>query len=198
MWTYPETLRWERRVPIWDQGGIGSCTGHAMAGLIGTDGLGRTGRDDVTDALALELYERATALDPFPGSWPAQDTGSTTVAVAEAAMQLGLITSYRHTRTVYGALDALRYGPCLFGLPWFSSCEEPRARGQIPYTGHPYGGHEVVLVGFEPGEQMFVFANSRGPAWGDGGFFRMSYRDVSHALWIGGEVVRPTFPRSET
>lgn len=55
MWTYPETLRWERRVPIWDQGGIGSCTGHAMAGLIGTDGLGRTGRDDVTEALALEL-----------------------------------------------------------------------------------------------------------------------------------------------
>ncbi|WP_043617357.1 hypothetical protein [Nonomuraea candida] len=189
-------VRWQRRAPIFNQGSIGSCTGHAMAGVLGTDGLGRTGRSDITEELALELYELATKLDEFPGEYPSKDTGSSGVGVSKAAMRLGYINGYWHTRSITGAIAALHYGPCLIGIPWYTACEDPRADALVPFTGEHMGGHEIVLVGWEPDQQRFVFANSRGPDFGDGGFFRMTYRDFAHALWLGGDVVLPIFPET--
>ncbi|GAA3537190.1 hypothetical protein GCM10022419_016280 [Nonomuraea rosea] len=196
MSVYLTPIRWQRRSPITDQGGIGSCTGHAMAGVIGTDGLNRTGRSDVGEELALELYALATRLDIWPGEYPEQDTGSSGTAVVEAAKQLGHIRSYWYTRSLQGALRALQFGPCVVGFPWLTGCEDPRADALVPYTGHSKGGHEVELVGWEPAEQRFVFANSRGPDYGDNGFFRMTYRDLGHALRLGGDVILPIFPET--
>jgi hypothetical protein len=38
-----KTVDWTRRAPIFDQGQLGSCTGNAAAGLLGTDSATRPG-----------------------------------------------------------------------------------------------------------------------------------------------------------
>ena len=43
---------------------------------------------------AERLYRRATDLDPWPGSYPPDDTGSSGLAAAQASKEAGLIDSY--------------------------------------------------------------------------------------------------------
>ena len=45
------------------------------------------------------------------------------------------------------------------------------------WSGYPpnIGGHEVAIIGYDDSAKMFLCQNSWGPAWGDGGFFGMTY-----------------------
>jgi C1A family cysteine protease len=54
----------------------------------------------------------------------------------------------------------------------------------MPVAGDPFvGGHALCIVGFESGKRAFYFANSWGPAWGDGGFGVIGY-EVFTALMM--------------
>jgi hypothetical protein len=46
-------------------------------------------------------------------------------------------------------------------------------------TGDVEGGHAVVIVGYNDADQAFIVRNSWGPEWGEGGYFRIAYTDVS-------------------
>lgn len=185
------TYRWARRSPILDQGSVGSCTGNAMAGAIGTDTEGRYGAYNVDEALALELYSLATELDRVPGIYPPDDVGSSGLAVAKAARNLGKITGYRHAFSVRAAAAALRTGPVIVGMLWLTGCDTPDESGLIRYEGDVRGGHEVLLRGWDADRQLFEFDNSWGPLWGSAGSFHISAADFTHALKQGGDVTVP-------
>ena len=98
------TVIHQRVIPPWDQGSTGSCTAHAALGLMMTEpyfswqaGLNRTSKiyseDDV-----LRFYGRETQLDDrqIPGSYPAEDTGSTGLWSMKTLRDWSLITQYRH------------------------------------------------------------------------------------------------------
>src|SRR5450631_3388497 len=73
---------WDRVLAILDQGQLGSCTGNAGTGALGTqplyDAAGKSVLPAVTDAAAAEkfavsLYSDATVADGYPGKYPPDD-----------------------------------------------------------------------------------------------------------------------------
>lgn len=186
------TLRnrtWPRHIPILDQGALGSCTGNAGTGALGTDPyFTAVGRDIplLDEEYAVDLYELATHADGYPGSYPPDDTGSSGLAVCKVLRARGLIGGYRWARTAHGFLRLLQAGPVLQGMPWYRSFFEPNAAGFIDADPHwpssgLAGGHEVeaLEVELDPHDlysSVITYANSWSASWGDAGFFRMRLR----------------------
>ena len=83
---------------------VGCCTGVAKAMQFNAIGNRKMGQVlDMDDALS--IYSRASTLDPWSGSWPPTDTGSSGLASAKAAQQLGLGGEYRW---IFGGADGGR------------------------------------------------------------------------------------------
>lgn len=185
---------WTRRCAILDQGRLGSCTGNAAAGWLGTDDGQQTGRADVTEALAVDLYSAATQVDPFPGAYPPDDTGSDGLSVCKVLKARGLISAYTHCFGLSDVLAALQTGPVLAGTNWYEGMFTPDDRGVVEVSGPVAGGHEYLLVGVDTDRAEVVFANSWGTGWGDGGYGRMSYDTLRRLLGEDGDATVPHPP----
>jgi hypothetical protein len=186
---------WERELVILDQGDLGSCTGNAGTGALGTqpfyDAVGRDllpAPDDATAAeqFAVELYSDATKADGYPGVYPPNDTGSSGLAICKVLKRRGTIRGYRWARSPYGLLRLLQDGPVLQGMPWYNAFFQPDGDGYIdsspswPSSGVA-GGHEVEAVGvqLDTGDAFnstIIYANSWGTGWGLDGRFKMRLR----------------------
>jgi hypothetical protein len=181
-------VRWTRRAPILQQGRLGSCTGNAAAGWLGTDDAVQPGRADVTEALAVDIYSAATRIDPFDGAYPPEDTGSDGLSVAKVLKARGLIGSYTHCFSLGDVLAALQSGPVITGTPWYDGMFTARARGLVEISGPVAGGHEYVVEGVDTDRAEVICANSWGPEWGEGGHFRMSYDTYARLLAEDGDA----------
>jgi hypothetical protein len=186
---------WERVLAILDQGDLGSCTGNAATGALGTqpfyDAVGRevlgNPKDRKTaESFAVALYSDATRVDAYPGTYPTEDTGSSGLAVCKVLKARGTIKAYRWARSPYGLLRLLQEGPVLQGMPWYNAFFEPDSAGYIDSNRHwpssgVAGGHEVEAIGVELDERdaynsTVIYANSWGPSWGKSGLFKMRLR----------------------
>lgn len=189
----PATVRWRRRAPILNQGQLGSCVGNAVAGVIATDSAGRLGDFDVTEALAVSLYELATQLDDIAGAFPPDDTGSTGLGGMKAAEAMHYIASYQHAFSWRQVVAALQTGPAITGITWRAGCDEPDANGMIHWIGEDRGGHELVLSGIDLQRRVVVLDNSWGRDWGLAGSCEMPIEDYRAALADRGDVTIPVF-----
>jgi hypothetical protein len=187
------SVLWPRRSPIFDQGGIGACTGNAIAGAVGTDRMAGSGREDMNEEWAVRLYTDATQLDDIPGGMPDSDTGSSGLAACKAAKNAGLIDGYRHAFSFNAVLTALLRGPAIVGMTWLSDCDSPDGNGDIDYSGTIRGGHEVLLRGCDLVTRYLWLDNSWGEGWGLGGSFRMSFAAFKIAMAMNGDVTVPVF-----
>jgi hypothetical protein len=186
---------WDRVLAVLDQGGLGSCTGNAGAGALGTEpfysAVGNAVFEDPRDSAAAEefavqLYSDATKVDAYPGMYPPEDTGSSGLGVCKVLKKRGTISRYRWARSPYGLLRLLQYGPVLQGMPWYEAFFDPDGDGFIDadptWRGSGVaGGHEVEAVGVELDTRdafssTIIYVNSWGASWADGGRFRMRLR----------------------
>lgn len=149
--------------------------------------LRRIGSKLFTEADAVSFYSDATKLDPFPGSYPPDDTGSSGLAVAKALQRRGLITSYSHAFGLEHLLDALQLAPVLIGIGWHQSMFEPDAQGFVHPDGDVVGGHEVCVRGDDAKGSVLV-RNSWGSSWGLRGDFRIAYSDLAALLNDDGDA----------
>jgi hypothetical protein len=193
--------RWDRVLAILDQGHLGSCTGNAGTGALGTqpfyDAVGSSvlptaGDAKAAEEFAVQLYSDASVADGYPGSYPPDDTGSSGLAICKVLKSRGVIKGYRWARTAYGLLRLLQAGPVLQGMPWYNAFFEPDSDGFIDANpswkgSGKAGGHEIEAVGVEIDSQdafnsVLIYANSWGTSWADHGYFRMrlrTYEDLS-------------------
>lgn len=184
------TVLHDRWAPILDQGQVGSCTGNALTGVLGTAPFVPKPGVTPDETLALTIYEKATALDSIPGVYPPDDTGSSGLAVAKAARQLGLISSYRHAFGLAHALAALVLRPVIIGINWYASFDTPAgpaAELVIGQGAQVRGGHEVELVGIDVTAGIVHGCNSWGTGWGDQGRFTMAWGTLDRLLAEGGD-----------
>jgi len=186
------------RIPVLDQGAVGSCTGHAAEGLVGTDPLfdaipgtvaaRPTGDAQADHVQAVALYSSATRLDGIQGVYPPTDTGSTGLAVAKAAQAAGLISGYQHAFSLAAALKALSVMPLIIGVNWYEGFDRPDAAGQVSISGSVRGGHEFLLYGIDAAGRRVLARNSWGESYGAVGCFSFSFDDFGRLLAEHGDV----------
>ena len=192
------SVRHVRHIPVLDQGDLGSCTGNAAEGCLGTSpffetlpGWFKDGASfDGDEVQAVSLYSAATALDDYDGTYPPDDTGSGGLSVAKAAQRAGLISGYRHATSLNAALTALARQPVITGINWYDSFDEPTDDGFILIADHAQvrGGHEVVLDELDVQRKAVWFTNSWGESWGAQGRAYMTWADFGRLLAEDGDV----------
>lgn len=182
-----KSVEWERRIPILDQGPVGSCVPNNAPEFLGTDALGYTGVASVTipkadtegqftagstwsldEDFALQTYRLVTRLDSYPGSWEPDDTGSDGLTLAKALKMLGLADKYTHAFTYRALVSALQSRPVTLGLEWENSMFETQPDGKIviDYASGVAGGHQVFARKFDADNDRVWIDNS----WGEHGF----------------------------
>jgi hypothetical protein len=184
---------------------LGSCTGQYGTADLATDRIGDRTSDQppgppvlhtgwyqavgasgkpepLAQRYAIDLYSAATAVDPWDGQWPPQDTGSSGLAVAKVLKARGLVASYSHCFTLDEVLAALQNGPVGTGVRWYSRMFDPDPRGRVTVGGSLSGGHQFLIIGVYLDARELVARNSWGPDWGTGGVFRIGFDDYRRLL----------------
>jgi len=114
------SVLWDRKVDVFDQGSLGSCTGNAgRCCVLGSDPYWGgnavfgvvVGAETRTRMRLWCWYGAATKLDSYIGSYPPEDTGSDGLSVAKAAKNAGLISGYTHCLSIDAVVTALQSGP---------------------------------------------------------------------------------------
>lgn len=182
-----QPARWPHG-PVLNQGNLGSCTANALIGAVNCRRAIAGRSDFLTETEAVGVYARATEIDPVPGSWPVQDTGSSGLAVAKVAKTAGLIGSYAHCFGVEHVLAALALGPVMIGIPWLNSMFTPvGGRIVVDEKSGVAGGHEVCLIGTD-GQSVVTVLNSWGDTWGTGGTATLAVEDLAWLLAQDGDA----------
>jgi hypothetical protein len=187
------SVRHERQVPVFDQGNLGSCTGNASVGALGTAPLfaALPATHPVLDeSLAVKVYGEATALDDYPGTYPPDDTGSDGLSVAKALKARGLISGYLHATSLTAMQAALQDTPVIVGTNWLSGMDNPDSAGLVRATGQVRGGHEYEVIGMDLATQRFECVNSWGEGWGVQGHFFISFGDMTKLLAQNGDCTQ--------
>lgn len=187
------SVRWDRQVPTFDQGNLGSCTGNAAVGCIGTHPFFETlpANTALDEKVAISVYSDATKIDSAPGSYPPTDTGSDGLSVAKVLTNRGLISGYTHAFTFADALAALSNHPIIVGVNWYQNMFQPDANGvvTIPVGDTIAGGHEFVLDEINVEKQLVGAQNSWGTGWGvDGGRFYIPFTVLKRLLSEQGDA----------
>jgi hypothetical protein len=195
------SVKHERRIPVLDQGQLGSCTGNAGIGCLGTDPFydtlnagvaaslrGLVGHYTLTETGAIQLYSDATRIDDYPGQYPPEDTGSDGLTIAKVLKAAGEIAGYQHTFSLDDALKALTVTPFITGTVWLDGMFTPDPDGRVHPVGAVAGGHEYVADQLDAENERIWFTNSWGTGWGVGGRFYLSFDDFGQLLAQQGDV----------
>lgn len=191
--------------PIFDQGDLGSCTGNAIAGLLGYRAI-VAGKPLAYSRLFIYYEERVIehtvkqdagamirdgmkacakvgacleTLMPYDVAKFARAPSQ--AAVADAAQRR--IAAYHRVDSVDAMRAALANGnPVVFGFTVYESFESKAVAksGVVPMPGKKesvLGGHAVLAVGYDDHSQRALVRNSWGQGWGLGGsgYFTMPY-----------------------
>lgn len=193
-----QSVRHARAIPVLDQGSLGSCTGNAAEGVLGTAPIYATipttvaarptGDADVDEQQAVALYSAATQLDSYDGTYPPTDSGSDGLSVAKACQRAGLISGYRHATSLDAALAALAVRPQITGVSWYEGMDEPDGNGLVYVTGQVRGGHEFCLDEIDADRRLIGFTNSWSTSWGIGGRAYIGFDDFARLLSEDGDV----------
>jgi hypothetical protein len=190
--SHMQSIRHRRFGLAFDQGDLGSCTGNATAGSLNTKPLHMTGKRLLKEKDAVDIYSLATKLDGYPGDYPPDDTGSSGLAAAKAAQQIGFIQGYRHAFGIAEALTALQVRPVITGVKWYEGFDTPDSNGFVKIGGLVRGGHEFEVNGFEwrrnVEDSVIDAINSWGTSWGLNGHFRFTVATWRQLLADDGDV----------
>jgi len=187
------SVRHEINIPILDQGNVGSCTGHAAVANMGYEKFWATAQEFIqpneenAQQFAVTIYSEATRLDPWPGQYLPEDTGSDGLSVAKALHQRDMIAGYQHALGINATLTALASQPVIVGTVWLSSMYRPGPDGKLTVSGYEDGGHEYCLDELDVENKRVWLRNSWGTTWGRAGRAWMSWADLDKLLQNYGD-----------
>lgn len=180
----------KRRVPVYDQGDLGSCVAHAGKGVLSTAPF--THRYS-SESNIIKCYRALTEMDPYPGSYPPDDTGTDGLTFAKWAVQNRQCTSYVHAFGIEDHIHGLQKTAGMVGTAWLDGMDRPDPDGRVHPVGSERGGHEYECFGYEmcgttrnDQEDRLWFWQSWGQ-WALGGKFWITVSDFAGLLAKQGD-----------
>jgi hypothetical protein len=193
--------------PVLDQGRCGSCVAFATIGTLETQmNVSRNTPDSPWSYSAQHLHScgggscvsgwhvgaavsfllRQGVPDalcfPYVSGALGQDTACR-LTCADAARRSTRIaastTPTVGTQNIDAVKRALLRGPVLTTMTVYEDFFHYGSGVYHYVTGRPVGGHAVSIVGWNDDERSWIVRNSWGRHWGEDGFFRIAWRDVS-------------------
>lgn len=151
-------------------GGMGSCSGGPLGGA--SDFLRDTG-------LPLESCFRYTATNNLCSN-----------ACLDWQSSAYRISGWHKVSSTTVTVDALRnalyaYGPVVAAMRVYEDFFSYRSGVYSYSTGAYAGGHAILIIGYDDGQQAFIVKNSWGSGWGEAGYFMVAYSEVSGASQFG-------------
>jgi hypothetical protein len=188
----PETVEWERRIPILDQGNLGSCTGNALTGALGTspnyEQLPAQVQSSLNETFAVQAYSWGTAEDSYPGQYPPEDTGCDGLTLAMVAKEHDWSPGNTHITSLAAAHEAIKHSGFMTGVSWMSGMDNPNSEGVVHATGRVRGGHEPFVTGYNATTGLWKVANSWSDSWGKDGYFYLPDEDYDKLLKDQGDA----------
>lgn len=193
------------KVPIYNQGELGSCTANAVCGAFQYDQMIQNLENFMPSRLFVYWNERNMEGTVSTDSGAMLRDGIKSLAkygVCPETMWPYDIEKFRNKPTDECYKDALHHQamkysrverslnqmkqclldgyPFVFGIKVYSSfeSEETSKNGVVtmPKMGEDeLGGHALVCVGFKDNKKQFIFRNSWGESWGDNGYGYIPY-----------------------
>jgi hypothetical protein len=184
--------------PVLDQANVGACTGFGTEACVSTDpfygaipttvAARPTGDVDTDNQQGYSLYSSATHLDNIKGSWKPDDTGSSGLAAAKAAMKAGLIAGCQHALSLDAALKGLGKLACITGVNWYEGFDNPDSSGRVKISGSVRGGHEFCVFAIDVANRLVGGRQSWGLGYGLDGVFWFSWDDWGRLLDEQGDA----------
>lgn len=168
---------------------VGSCTGHSAANCLNCTPYHVPYKPYYNDSDAMSIYSRATQIDPWSGSYPPEDTGSSCLAAAKATKEFGHISGYRWCFGYDQLLAGLMLNPVVIGTNWYQNMFHPTRVGFLDVSGSLAGGHAYLVVGYSRVYKYFTILNSWGVGWGRKGKARIIADDMRRLIEDDGEAV---------
>lgn len=117
------------------------------------------------------VYSLASSIDPWPGAWPPEDTGSSGLASAKAAQRLGLGGEYRW---LFGGADEVVQAivdghPVSVGSWWYEGLFYPIDGHLVSPWGAKVGGHQYVAREYDADRDLVGIRCWWGPGYGQRG-----------------------------
>ncbi len=81
--------------------------------------------------------------------------------------------------------ELITYGPLVTTMDVYSDFYYYNGGIYKYATGHLEGGHAVLIVGYDDVGQYFIVKNSWGGGWGESGYFRIAYSELSSVVYFG-------------
>jgi len=199
----PIRKTWTFKGPmVLDQGGSGTCTGHAGVHFIHAAPLSHKAFLD-----PYALYREAVLLDEYTDNdgdancvGAACQAGSSGTGIAKALAKRDLIQAeYVWGSTSREAIEwVLTRGPVMMGSNWYDGMFNPTLEGFVKIKPNDTiaGGHEYVIRGVDQRRAVAELVNSWGTRWNGGtgkkcraGFFLMDFETLERLFSEDGDAV---------
>jgi C1A family cysteine protease len=185
---------------IKDQGSCGSC--YAFGACATYEGFRKKKTGETTDLSEQYFMMKAKAIGPYGGcqGWyldtsmnllknygvPAESCcpyKAYETACPSTCTGTYKITSFAGTSTQSGIKNGLNYGPVYVGFAVYTDFSSYTS-GYYAYTsGSLRGYHAVAVVGYD--DIGFKVKNSWGTGWGESGYFRILYSQMTNSVQFG-------------
>lgn len=196
----PSNVMWMSNDPFCgNQGALGACVAFTAEDWATT--LPATlsfSTQSAFNSAALSGYHWITANDPYPGTYPPDDTGSDTLTGCKWLVHMGYAKACNVLSGKAQVLDALKSGSIMSGKNWPDKWMSANACARMPSVTSADiidGGHDVLLVGYDLANDEEIYQNHWDNNWGTCigphcGYFRVKASDDFGSV-IDSDFVQP-------
>lgn len=187
------------------QGGCGSCWSFAMTGALESYVMRKRGKPGMDIDLSEQVYISCSSVGscgggvlfprfltrrglPPESAYPyAEADGSCSNAASGWERKAHKIGGWGMVLPTVKKLKAAlaHYGPLPTSMMIYEDFLHYKSGIYSRVGGKRVGAHAVLLVGYNDAEEYFIVKNSWGPGWGEDGFFRIDYSEMSSRVIFG-------------